>query len=221
MMPQALSKLAALIVAMTPSSVFAMDEAHTGAPATDMAAPDFHRAETAHHGEAASGGLPQFDPSTFASQIFWLAVTFAVLYTIFARKTLPAISSTLENRRMHIDGDLDTAARLREDAAKAQKTYENLLNDARTEATRLLNEAIAESKAHAEKKMKELQAKAAQEVETVGKKLEDGKRRALDDMTSIAAEIASEAAARIVGIKPDISQAQTVVQSLNSKRKAA
>lgn len=205
-----LSNLAALIVSMTPAGVFAMDEVHTGA---DGAA--------GSHDGATSGGLPQFDPSTFASQVFWLAVTFGVLYLVFARKTLPAISSTLENRRIHIENDLESAARLRKDAEKAQKTYEDLLNNAKAESSRLLNDVVAETKSHAEKKIKELRTKTVQEIETVSKNLEDSKRMALDDMTAIAAEIASEAAARIVGIRPDITQAQTVVQSLNNKRKAA
>ena len=40
-------------------------------------------------------------------------------------------------------------------------------------------------------------------------------------MNIIAAEIASAAAERIVGIATDISQAQTVVQSLNRKMSKA
>lgn len=212
-------KLAVFAAFSIPAAAFAMDEGYAPDAASHDAA--VNHGDAGHHAEAAGSGLPQFDPSTFTGQLFWLAVTFAVLYTVFARKTLPAISSTLENRRMHIESDLETASRLRGDAENSQKNYESLLNDARTESTRLMNEAITETKNHAEKKIRELQEKSLREIESVGKKLEDSKRAALDDMTALAAEIASEAAARIVGIKPDITQAQTVVQSLNSKRKAA
>ena len=45
---------------------------------------------------------------------------------------------------------------------------------------------------------------------------------AMDDMNTIAAEVASEAAKKIVGISPDLKEAKTVVKSLNDNgRKAA
>ena len=35
--------------------------------------------------EGGGAGLPQLDPSNFATQIFWLAVTFIALYLLIAR----------------------------------------------------------------------------------------------------------------------------------------
>ena len=56
----------------------------------DPHAADATMADYEGHGaeHASSGGLPQFDPAWFPSQLFWLAVTFALLYVIFAKKTL-------------------------------------------------------------------------------------------------------------------------------------
>ena len=213
MMQRVTSKLAAFAVVTIPAAAFAMEEGY----APDAAS----HGDASHHGEAASTGLPQFDPSTFAGQIFWLAVTFVVLYTIFAGKILPAVGSTIESRRTHIENDITSAESLRANAADAQKTYEDMLNSARTESARLLNEAISETKGHAERKIKELHERSMQKIELTGKRLEENKHKARGEMSTIAAEIASEAAARIVGMKPDITQAQTVVQSLNNKREAA
>ena len=42
--------------------------------------------------------MPQLDPSTFASQIFWLVVTFVAMSLILWRIALPRISATLESR---------------------------------------------------------------------------------------------------------------------------
>ena len=49
-----------------------------------MAAETAHSDGT-HAADAASGGLPQFAFETWTSQIFWLVVTFAVLYFVLAK----------------------------------------------------------------------------------------------------------------------------------------
>src|SRR5690606_28063422 len=59
-------------------------------------------------GHPTGGGLPQLDVSTFPSQLFWLFVSFGIMYMIFSRRTLPEISGVLENRQSHIQGDLET-----------------------------------------------------------------------------------------------------------------
>src|SRR4051794_27035857 len=63
--------------------------------------------------EPHQGGLPQFDVSTFASQIFWLILACWALYYLLVRKGLPRIDSILEERQRRITADLDHAAALR------------------------------------------------------------------------------------------------------------
>lgn len=171
--------------------------------------------------EAASGGLPQFDPSTFPSQLFWLAATFLLLYLFFSIKTLPAISSVLENRREHIRSDLEMAEKLKAEAERAQEAYEKLLTNAREESSQAVSNVTGAIKARAEKEQQAFREKHEHEVGALEKRIAKAKTDAMKDMTVIAAEIASEAADRIVGIKTDLKQAQSVVQSLNSKKEAA
>ena len=179
-----------------------------------------------HHGEAAAGGehsssgLPQFDPSTYPSQIFWLAVTFVVLLIFFSKKTLPEISGVIEKRREHIQSDLDIAERLKAEAVRAQGQYESLMDGARAESTKLLADAAASAKAGADKELQAFRERSSKKLDDLDKRLAQGRKQALSDMNAIAAEIAAEAAAKIAGIKTDIKQAQTVVQSLNKKEAA-
>ena len=58
--------------------------------------------------------MPQFDTSTFASQIFWLTVAFVTLYLVMWRVVAPKIADVLDARRRRIDQaalhELDDAA---------------------------------------------------------------------------------------------------------------
>ena len=45
-----------------------------------------------------SGGMPQLNPEFWVSQIFWLVLTFGLLYIILSKLILPKISNNLESR---------------------------------------------------------------------------------------------------------------------------
>ncbi len=189
-------------------------EAHSPTPETADAA---HAASQAH----GSGGLPQFDPTSFSSQVFWLLIAFAFLYVFFSRRTLPAISSVIENRREQVKGDRDTAERLKNEAEAVLMAYEKGLETARAESARLSTEAVEASKKAAETAMGALQQKAETQMAALEVRLNEGRSQIMDEMNIIAAEIAAEAAEKIVGIPTDINQARTVVQSLNFKMSKA
>ncbi|GJL84741.1 MAG: hypothetical protein DHS20C02_05160 [Micavibrio sp.] len=179
--------------------------------------------EDAHHAaeEHAKGGLPQFDPTFFPTQIFWLAVIFGVMYIFFARKTLPEISSVLENRRDHIQSDLDTAEKLREEAEEAHRAYDEALDKARTEASDLFADVEKKVKDKSSKDFQAFYERSSKEIKAAEAEIEKAKADAFEEMSTIAAEIASQAAEKIVGISTDINQAKTVIESLHKNNKRA
>jgi len=52
-----------------------------------------------------SGGMPQLDFSTWASQIFWTALALFILYKVLNGSILPKISGALEDRHNAIATD--------------------------------------------------------------------------------------------------------------------
>ena len=174
-----------------------------------------------HGGEAhGKGGLPQFDPTSFPSQLFWLAVMFAIMYFVFSRRSLPAISSVIENRREHVQNDLETADRLRTEAETVQQAYETGLETARAESTRLVTAAIDDMKRDAETANQRLRDKGESESVALEQRLLAATQAARADMETIAAEVAHEAAQKIFGISTDLKKAKTVVQSINAREAA-
>ena len=150
---------------------------------------------------AASGGLPQLDGSTYASQLFWLAIVFTLLYLVLSRVFLPRISGMLEDRRDRIADDLDTAAGLKRDADKAGEELEKALAEARARAhgiadkTRAkLAEEIAADTEEAETALVEKQAKAEAAIrETTDQALAQVRDVATDAATAIVERLAGKA----------------------------
>ena len=108
------------------------------------------------------GGFPPFDTTTFPSQLFWLAVTFAFLFTVLWRVAGPKINGAITNRRGAINGAIAEAGRARGEAQAAQGAYENALAGARArgnalaeETRQTLNAEIAKAKAAADAQAQE------------------------------------------------------------------
>jgi F-type H+-transporting ATPase subunit b len=103
------------------------------------------------------GGFPPFDTTTFPSQFFWLAVTFAFLFTVLWRLAGPRINDAITSRRGAINGAIAEAGKARSEAETAQAGYEKALAAARSRANALaeetrqsLNAEIAKAKADAD-----------------------------------------------------------------------
>lgn len=58
--------------------------------------------------------MPQFDFTTYSSQIFWFFICFATLYYSMTRVILPRIRSILSKRRFVIGSDISSAESIEE-----------------------------------------------------------------------------------------------------------
>jgi F-type H+-transporting ATPase subunit b len=155
--------------------------------------------------------MPQFDPSSFASQIFWLAVPFIALYVVMARVVVPRIAEVLETRRRRIETNLEKAETLKKDAATALAAYEKAVGEARAQARGLIAEAgqrIAETAARQEAELaKRLAAQVAESEAGIARALD----AAMAGVREAAAEAATEAAQRLIGERLERAEAEKAV----------
>ena len=179
--------------------------------------------DTAHHGadHASSGGLPQFDPTWFASQMFWLAVMFAILYVVFARKTLPDISAVIENRKNHIESDLETAEKLTAEADQVHDAYHANLEKAQGEAANAIQKIDDEMKAKSAQAFDDYRERSETEIQAVESRILTAKNQAMGDMNAIAAEVASVAVEKIINKKANPTQIQSLIDGMSKKAKKA
>jgi F-type H+-transporting ATPase subunit b len=74
------------------------------------------------------------DPTTFPSQLFWLAITFALLYVLVRRVMSPRVGSVIEERHSRVKGDLALAEEIKRDTQVALARYTQAAADARFNA---------------------------------------------------------------------------------------
>ncbi len=163
---------------------------------------------------ATSSGLPQFDPTWFASQVFWLLVSFLLLYVIFAKKTLPNLSSTIDRRRKQIESDVETTQKLTKEAEAIYEAYEENLKDAQLKARAVVINMENDLKAQADADHKKFRDKAEETILKTEISIEAAKVTALKDIQAIASEIASETVKKLIGHKIDSKNVESIVSSL-------
>jgi F-type H+-transporting ATPase subunit b len=186
------------------------------APAAEHAAPAAegdhavegeHAAGETHEGTEVSHAptiFPPFNPATFASQLLWLALTFAFLYVLLSRVAMPRIAGILDARRTRIEGDLKEADRLRIETERAAKAYEDALAAARANAHAIAEETRQGIRADIEGKRSKVEADLAAKVASAEAGINVTKTAALANVNDIAAETAVALVARLTG---DVSEA--------------
>lgn len=190
-------------------------ETHEGA--ADAAG---HDVAVDSHGEE-SGGLPQLDIATYPGQIFWLLVSFAVLYVAFSKRVLPSIGGVVDARDSMIKGNLDSAQSLKDQAEAIKTAYEKNLDTARAEAVKAVQDVEAAAKKKAADQADSFRRGADEKMKSAEARVNTASAKAMDDMSHVAAEVASLAAEKITGIGTDMQKAKAIVDSIAGKAKAA
>ena len=80
---------------------------------------------------AAEAGMPQLDPTYWASQGFWLILIFTILYISISKFYLPKIKNNLDNRENKIKEDLENANMFKEQSEAKIKEYKVILENAK------------------------------------------------------------------------------------------
>lgn len=187
-------------------------EGHEGVAGSDSITEEGH----AEEGHSAGGvGFPQLDPSTYASQVFWLAVAFALLYGLMSRIALPRIEDVIERRRAQREGDLNQAEQFKSEAAKIRSSYEGQLARAQSDAQALLAEAEADIKEVSKARNAAFAENARKRIALSEEAIGRARDAALAQVPDVAADIAADAVSKVAGFGVSKADAKKIVQSLD------
>ena len=76
---------------------------------------------------SSEAGMPQLNPEFWTAQIFWLILIFSSLYLIIWKIFLPRITYSIESRKSKIVNDLNETQKLKENAEKKLKEYNEII----------------------------------------------------------------------------------------------
>lgn len=157
--------------------------------------------------------MPQLDVTTYASQLFWLLLTFVPFYFIVYKIALPRISNVLEARQEKIDDDLKKAAARKEEAEAVMAEYEKLQADSLAKAQEAIRQVQEEMKAESQRSGEALSRKLAGEAAEAEKRVQAAKEQALAQLGETVAEVVTSATAKLVGDQPSDDQVARAVRA--------
>jgi F-type H+-transporting ATPase subunit b len=145
--------------------------------------------------------VPQFDSASFASQLFWFGVFFALLYFAVVRPTLPKVGKVIDARETQVAGDLDRAEAAKGAADTLRRDHDVAMKAARDAAQAAVAAARDEAAKAADARLKALKARLDADAEAAAAALDLARASARAGLESVVTELTSEAVAKLAGIE--------------------
>ena len=148
---------------------------------------------------AAEAGMPQLDPTYWASQVFWLAIIFSSIYFLIAKIFIPKIKSNIDAREDKIRKDIEEANLLKEEADKKLKKYNALIEEAKVNAKKIISDSRKKLNEDIQMKKNQIEKEIQKEIENAEKEIQKFKISSSDKVGLISEEIVSNVIKDIFG----------------------
>ena len=166
---------------------------------------------------AESGGMPQLNPEFWISQIFWLTLSFGVLYVVLSKLILPKISANLELRKSQIQENIEAAEKQRASSETKLKEYEDIVLKSKLKAKNIIKDAKEKLLKDINSKKETLEKQINEEIKKVEKEINELKRTAPQRINKIAIETSSEILKSLLGAEINNSSISAIVDDLSKK----
>ena len=148
---------------------------------------------------AAEAGMPQLDPTYWASQAFWLILIFTLLYLTLSKIFIPKIKESIDDRENKIKDDLDEAQKLKLIAEEKLKEYETTIENAKKEVLKVIFDSKKQLSSEIQSKKKGIEKEIEKELKNAEKEIEILKRDSLTNISIISEEMASKVVEQVSG----------------------
>ena len=166
---------------------------------------------------AESGGMPQLNPEFWVSQIFWLTLTFGILYVVLSKLILPKISSNLELRKSQIQENIEAADKQREESEKKLKEFEEIILKNKLEAKNIFRLTQEKALKDINSKREILEKQIDDEIKKAEQEINELKKTAPEKINKIAIETSSEILKNLIGAEVNSSSISAIVEDLYKK----
>ncbi len=146
--------------------------------------------------------MPQLDPTWYASQLFWLLITFSFLYYVVRHSLLPQIAEVMETRSQRMASELDRAKELKLEADGAEKAYKEALAHARQSANSSMDKVSSRISRMRVERHEQLDEKLAQQLAEAESRIASMRAEVIEQMREAAQGLAVDIVTRMTGGTP-------------------
>lgn len=160
--------------------------------------------------------MPQISQlaATYFSQVFWLILTFGLVFLVVGRGMLPRVQATMDGRDERITGDLAAAKAARDAADQAEAEWHQRDAANRERAQGVVAEARSRATKATEATLAAANAEQATTVAAGEASIRDATQRAVSEIENVAAEAAQAIVARVAGAQVTADEARAAVQKV-------
>ena len=166
---------------------------------------------------AESGGMPQLNPEFWISQIFWLTLTFGILYVVLSKLILPKISENLELRKSQIQENIEAADKQRQSSDAKLKEYDEIISKSKLDANNIFKQARENVLKEIDSKKKILDEQIEAELEKAEQEINNLKKGSSEKINKIAIETTSELLVKLIGTEVNNSSISAIVDDLSKR----
>ncbi|WP_260597930.1 ATPase [Sphingomonas endolithica] len=151
----------------------------------------------------------------YASQLFWLAIVFALIYFGIGKAMVPKIERTIEDRAARVSGDLLAAHQANETAQGLETAYQSGLDTARAQSLKTVGAAKEQAIASTEATLKIGDAQAHDRIAAATVRIDDAKAAAEAEIETATVDAVQDIVAKLSGVAVDRA---TVEQKVRAER---
>ena len=161
--------------------------------------------------------MPQLNPEFFASQLFWLVITFVFLFIFLWRVTLPRINSVQTKRESKIKEDIKKAKQLQAEAEDIQEQINKQLDQAKSDSAELIKSAFVKLQDESSKKLEELDKSLSTKIDATYEAIEKNKNESMNQIYEQINDITKLMISKISNIQVNEGEIKMAVEKIRQK----
>ena len=158
--------------------------------------------------------MPQLDPTWYASQAFWMLLTFCAMFLMMWRFVMPSMRATVDARRSRIENDIRETERLKKEAENLLKELEEAQNSVRTKTQEIFSQAQQEAQSLLRQTEEEFNTRLSARISEKEQALETAQKAAFADIENISADLAGSIIRKTAGINASTEEIKAKTSSV-------
>ena len=167
-------------------------------------------------GAEEQGGMPQLNPESFSSQIFWLFISFSILFLIIHFFLIPKLKKIRKKREETVDDYLSQTKKLNQQIDNIITKIDEELNNAKNSFNDKIKEELDKNKIIFENEVSLIEKNFEKKKDKLNSELLKSKNEIRNKIPKICMDLSSHLYQKILGdkIESDPEEFEKVVKDL-------